>query len=334
MLAAFVALPAAAQGDTVCEPGFRLFDHEVLATDALCIPEHPQRIAFIDGTIAMGISLGVPSITNNYYFRAFLGDFPALLDEEAIAQMVDVGDTWEINAEALLLAEPDLIISATWWEDTNATIKPIAPLVIIDFDKLETWLPAFDAVAQITGKTEEAGALLAAMDERIATLRDLIAESETPETISLTIIESPDMLWTFTEKNFGVYLAKQAGIPLADGIPTPEEAAATGDGAYAMSVSLENLPLIDADHVFLFTNFGSDVEKELFVTPVWQAFEGINPERVHFLEAEYWVRDHPIAAHRVLDDLFTYVAQVDPAEVSPNPFAYTYQLPDDAETSE
>ena len=330
MLVALGGLPAAAQ-ETTCEEGFRLFDHEVLATEPLCIPENPQRIAFIDSTIAYGVALGVPSVTNNYYFRAFLGDFPALLDEEAINAMVDVGDTWEINAEALLLAEPDLIISATWWEETNTQIEPIAPLVIIDHDNAESWLEAFDAVAQITGKTEEAAALLAEIDARVATLGDLVAASGEDETISLSIIESAGQLWTFTLKNFGLYLADQAGIALVDTVPTPEEALAAGDGAYAVGVSLENLPLIDADHVFLFTNFGSDVEDELFATSVWQAFEDINPARIHFLEAEYWVRDHPISAHRVLDDLFTYVAGVDPAEVSPNPFAYTYQVAEAAE---
>lgn len=39
--------PLAAQ-ETECEAGFRLFDHEYLATDPVCIPEDPQRILALE----------------------------------------------------------------------------------------------------------------------------------------------------------------------------------------------------------------------------------------------------------------------------------------------
>lgn len=48
-----------ASAGSLCDAGFRRFDHELLATDPICIPENPQRIAFIDSTIAYGIALGV-----------------------------------------------------------------------------------------------------------------------------------------------------------------------------------------------------------------------------------------------------------------------------------
>lgn len=326
-------VPIAAQDTTECEEGFRLFDHELLATEPLCIPVDPQRIAFIDSSIAYGIALGVESITRNYYFDAFLGDFPALVDEEAMSAMIDVGNTWEINAEALLEAEPDLIVSTTWWPETNEYAQAIAPTIVIDFDSSESWLEGFDLIAQLTGRIDEQAALLAEIDERIGTLRDLLSEKGLSETtFTVAIIEEPTQLWLFTEMNFGAELAKQAGLLLPDTVPTPEEAIASGDGAYAVPISLELLPLIDADHIFLFTNYNSDVEEGLFASPVWQSFAAPNPDRIHFLNGEYWVRDHPISAHRIIDDLFLYVAGVDPAEVSPNPFAYTYQI--ESETTE
>lgn len=319
--------PLAAQDTTECEEGFRLFDHELLATDPLCVPPDPQRIAFIDSSIAYGIALDVDSITRNYYFDAFLGDFPALVDEEAKEAMIDVGNTWEINAEALLEAQPDLIISATWFPEANEYAQTIAPTIVIDFDISESWLQGFELIAQLTGRTEEQAALLGEIDERLATLSDLLAEQGlTDTTFTVAIIEGPDQLWLFTENNFGATLAQQAGLLLPDTVPTPEEAAASGDGPFAVPVSLELLPMIDADHIFLFTNFNSDVELELFANPVWESFAAANPERIHFLNGEYWVRDHPISAHRIIDDLFRYIAGVEPAEVSPNPFAYTYEV--------
>jgi len=328
MLLALLAISSTviAQEATECEAGFRLFEHELLATEPLCIPEDPQRIAFIESSIAYGIGLGVNSVTSNYYFQAILSDFPALLDEETISKMVDVGNTWEINAEALLEANPDLIISATWYPEANEYAETIAPTVVIDHDKAKTWLESFDIIAQILGRTEERDALLVDIDKRVKDLAEVLGEEVTETTFTVAIIESPEQLWMFTSKNFGADMAFSAGLRMPDSVPTPEEADAAGFGLYAVPVSLEELPLIDADHIFLFTNYDSAVQEGLFASPLWQNFAGSNPERIHFLSGDYWVRDNPIAAHRVLDDLFRNIAGVDPAEVSPNPFAYTYEV--------
>ena len=40
-------VPLAAQEATECEEGFRYFDHEFLATDPTCIPENPERVAYL-----------------------------------------------------------------------------------------------------------------------------------------------------------------------------------------------------------------------------------------------------------------------------------------------
>lgn len=321
---------AAAPAETApldCEAGFRPFDHDLLATEPLCIPENPERIAFVDSTIDYAVALGVDSVTRSYYYDAFLGDFPNLADEAAISKMTDVGNTWEINAEAVVVAKPDLIVTSTWWPEANEQIQGIAPTVIFDHDRAVTWRESLDAVTQLTQKTEEQAELLAQIDERLATLRDTLGEKAAETTFTVVIIEGPAQLWLFTSKNFGAELAQEAGLTLPDSVPTPAEVLAATGSEYATSVSLEQLPLIEADHIFMFTNWNSGMEKELFASPVWQNFAASNPDRIHLLNGEYWVRDHPISAHRIIDDLFRMIAGVEPAEVSPNPFAYSYPQP-------
>ncbi len=319
--------PLAAQDATECEAGFRLFDHELLSTDPVCVPVDPQRIAFIDSSSVYGIALGVPSITTNYYLDAFMHDFPALVDEQTKSAMLDVGKTWEMNAEALLKVNPDLVVSATWYAEANEYAQSIAPTVVIDFDIAKSWLEGFDLIAQLTGRTSERDVLLTQIDERLETLRDLLDEKGLgDQTFSVSVIESPTQIWTFTDLNFGAQLALQAGLTFPDAVPTSEEASLFPDGAYAVPISLELLPTVDADHIFLFNNFDTNPDVEFFANPVWQSFAAPNPDRVHFLKGEYWVRDNPISAHRILDDLFTHIVGADPAEVSPNPFAYTYQI--------
>lgn len=311
-----------------CDDGFLPFDHELLATEPVCIPENPQRIAFIDSTINNAIALGVDSVTRSYYLEASIGEFPMLLDDAALGEMTDVGNTWEMNAESLLLAKPDLVVTSTWWPETNELIEGIAPTVIFDHDRAGTWVESFDAVAKLTGRIDTQAKLLAEIDQRLTVLRSTLGEKAADTTFTVVIIEGPEQLWLFTEKNFGAELALKAGLSLTESVPTAAEVLAATGSEYATSISLERLSLIDADHIFMFTNWNSGMEKELFANPVWQNFAGSNPERIHLLDGEYWVRDHPIAAHRVLDDLFRYVAGVDPAMVSPNPFAHTYLQPE------
>lgn len=40
--------PITAQDAAECEDGFRLFEHEMLATDPVCVPENPQRVVALD----------------------------------------------------------------------------------------------------------------------------------------------------------------------------------------------------------------------------------------------------------------------------------------------
>lgn len=320
-----------AQEGAACEEGFLLFEHELLATDPVCIPENPERVAFIDYLIAYGVALDIPSVTRSFYFDVFLNDFPAAVDADAIAAMTDIGKTWEMNPESLLEAAPDLVVTSIYWEDAIAYAQTIAPTVVLDLDRAESWRQIFDAITQIFGAEEKQEAFLEDIDERMTIFRELLESQGVEPTFTVTNIDTPDQLWTFTSMNFGVELAQQAGLTLADTIPTPEEALVAADSLYAIGISLEELPLIDADHVFLYTNYGVNSQEGLFANPVWQSFEAMNPTRIHFLRGEYWVNDNPIAAHRVLDDLFWNVVGVDPEEAAPNPFAYTYTLAEETD---
>ena len=51
ILLTLIAIPfntTQAQDTPVCEDGFRFFEHELLVTDPVCIPEEPQRIVTLE----------------------------------------------------------------------------------------------------------------------------------------------------------------------------------------------------------------------------------------------------------------------------------------------
>ncbi|MEM7537355.1 MAG: ABC transporter substrate-binding protein [Chloroflexota bacterium] len=313
---------ADASGDS-CGEGMRLFDHEALFTDPICVPAEPQNIAFIDEMVGLVPVLGVESATRSVYFDLFNDDFPNAFSESQIETMIDIGHPRSADLESLLLNKPDLIISGNYWEDANKFLVDIAPTVIWDYDYTNDWSVYLHGIADVVNRSEEATDVMTQIDERLAILQELIGNEQQTYVVVRTM-EELDSLQVFTTYNFGAEHVDELGFSMPDDILTPEEAAEVRN-AWWYPLSVEKLPFIDSEHVFLLRGWEPEVQEEFLENPLWQTLEAVQNDRVHFIDGEYWVRTHPIASHRIIDDLFIHIAGVDPAEVAPNPYAYTYE---------
>lgn len=325
-LLAGTVIPALAQDTPVCETGTRPFEHHLLLDGPVCVPETPERVAFIDDNVVYAMELGIPTITRSYYSGVITADFPGLASRLDPAVTTDIGNTWEMKGEALLSAQPDLVVTAKYWEVAIAYARDIAPTLVIDDGKGTSWLDTPRMVAALFGKQAAQAELEAGIDARVAALSKAVAATGNVPTFSFTQIEDADSFWTFTTEAFGAEFALHAGLALGPNIPTPEAAATLpGGSSVALPVSQENLSFIDADHLFFYSNIGSDPEELVEDNPIFQKFAADRPGRVHFLKGEYWFRGSASSAHRIIDDIYRDVLGQDPAEVSTNPFAWTYE---------
>jgi ABC-type Fe3+-hydroxamate transport system substrate-binding protein len=325
---ALFAAPAFAQAGPICDANQRLFDSPLLVDGATCIPEAPKRAAFLDDTVVYALELDIPTITRSYYSNIIVQDFPGLASRLDPATTLDVGNTWEMKGEALLNAQPDLVVTLKYWDVAIGFAKDIAPTLVIDDERAESWRDIPRMVADLFGKQAEEAALEAQLDARVETLKAALAASGKPTTISFTQIEAADSFWTFTTAAFGPKFLTTLGMAMGPSIPTPEEAAKLPGGSnVALPVSQENLSFIDADHVFFYANNASGDPAEMVANnPLFQKFAADRPGRVHFLKGEYWFRGSASSAHRIIDDIYRDVLAQDPNAVSPNPLAWTYQV--------
>ena len=326
MLAGLVAVLLLAGGpvsEAECGPGTHQFAHRLLA-EPVCVPDDPQRVAFIDSNIAFAVALDIPSVTTSYYSSVMVQDFPGVagrLDPKA----TDVGNTWEMNGELLLLADPDLVVTSIYWHAANGFARALAPTVAIDPDKATSWREVPALVAELFGKQAEQQALDAALDARLVAFRAALGDA--PATFTFVQVESPTQLWLFTSKTFGAELALEAGLRFAPQVLAPEAAAKVAQGGpFAYPVSLEQIDQIDADHIFVYAMTGSDARKMLLETPIGARFAELHARELHFLAGEYWFNASAFAAQRVLDDLIRDVLGRAPGEVSPNPLAWSYTV--------
>lgn len=320
------ASPSIAQDKPTCEAGQKLFESHLLLNGSICVPEAPQRVAFLDDYVVYAMELGIPTITRSYYSNIIVTDFPGLASRLDPATTFDVGNTWEMKGEALLNAQPDLIVTLKYWDVAIGFAKDIAPTIIVDDEKAESWLDTPRMVADLFGKQAEQAELEAGLEARLTGLRDALAKAGSPS-FTFTQVEAADSFWTFTTEAFGPEFAVSAGMKTGPSIPTPEVAATMPSGStVAVPVSQENLGFIDADHIFLYANNESDgAEEMLRNSPIFQKFAADRPGRVHFLKGEYWFRGSASSAHRIIDDIYRNVLGVEPKDVSPNPFAWAYE---------
>ncbi|MEM9774488.1 MAG: ABC transporter substrate-binding protein [Chloroflexota bacterium] len=306
-----------------CTADQRLFTSDTLVSGSICVPEDPQRIAFIDELVGVAPVIGVGTVTRSVYFDLLSDDFPNVFTESEIEGMMDLGHPRSINSENMLLAEPDLIISNSGWRRANRQIISIAPTVIWSYDEDSDWRVYFRAIGEVLNRSDEVETAIEELDGRMAVLQAEVGETDETFVVVRTMEETGE-IQVFTTNNFGATQATLIGLTMPDEILTPVEAS-RAENAWWYPLSIEELDHIDADHIFLLRGWEPDIQDEFLANPLWQTLEAVQNDQVHFIDGEYWVRTHPLALHRIMDDLFVHVAEVDPADVAPNPYAWTYK---------
>ncbi|MEO1290879.1 MAG: ABC transporter substrate-binding protein, partial [Chloroflexota bacterium] len=321
--------PTFAQDETIeCEDGFRLFDHEFLATDPVCLPENPERIVPIDliGLEFMLIHDIQPVVSSFAIQGLFASSHPDLLPllQEFTAGLPDMG--FPIDPEAILSAEPDLIIASTLILDPEIydEMSQIAPVALFSapFEAFgQDWRPSVDFIGQALNMTEEADAVLATYDERVASLQETLGEDYENTTISVVNVVSQDILRLRLAGSFSGILINDIGLMQ----PESQQAFIGEDGASIVNnISQERWTEIDADYVFMYqfgASLGEVAEVGAFLDdfadiPIWNVLEPVQEGRIYPVST-HWHGFGIFAAHAVLDDLFVIVAEAEPLIANP-----------------
>lgn len=223
------------------------------------LPVDPQRIVAINwprtgvmlaslGGQPVGVSGGSPD-TWREQMAATLGETEVDLDA------IEYLGATPPNYEAIAAADPDLIFSIPGDDEMNDRLMQIAPTVVIDTDAWPEAIEGERLVADIIGRTEEFDRSLRAYEDRIEEIRTSLGD------------QLEDLTYTYMDHYVGEenYIYSVAG--LGDWFPGPvvfrdlgiEPEAAMLDAVgeeYFLQVSLERLPDVGADLIFVGTETG------------------------------------------------------------------------------
>lgn len=315
----------AATAEVVCEEGFRLFDHELLATDPVCIPENPESFTYLiypSYIYALGVkpiaSWGIERDAENY---------PMIADW--LEGIVDHG--MPPNLELLVEMKPDLMLyDMRRVVDIVDELQQIAPLVTFDVNNSYAWQERHRFNAEVFNKADLAEEQIAVYDQRITELRAAIEEKlgdVSDITISLVRVRDEGVINLLGQWYPGVAVIKEVGFDLPDAVDLSiEEMQATHDNIYVAEISEELIPTVGGDVIIFFGSPGGAqtdkserewIMNEFLQSELWQTLEAMQNDSFYF-KGDNWLQPSILTAHLVIDEL----AEIFEVEIAtPNPFA-------------
>jgi iron complex transport system substrate-binding protein len=326
-----------AQDSTGCEDGFRLFDHERLATDPVCVPENPQRIISLDMPATEFLLLNDIPIVGVFGYAAneIAAITPGLASDLADIPTFD----WPPNLELVTELDPDLIIafkdSSLFYEGMEA----IAPLVVYDAAYATDWKSSTAFWSEVFGLEAAYEDMLAIYEARVAELQTALGEERVETEVSV-FVPSPDypMIWLIDSAQGVILQDVGLGRPESQAVTFEEGGYTEGGADYGfVAISGERLDLAVGKEIFIFTWPSTDTEVmaqnvqalEDFHTsnPLWKSLLDANGSNVHIVGPHWFRAQTYLAANLILDDLFNNLTDVEPVIPSP---AAEFLTPDTA----
>ncbi|MEM7800577.1 MAG: hypothetical protein AAF633_15380 [Chloroflexota bacterium] len=312
-----------------CEEGFRLFDHELLATDPVCVPENPEAIAMIEtfGVEAMLLLEQPPVVQMGPYLDQLLGNFPDLAPqiETVFADIPDAG-YFPPNFEVMIEAEPDLIVTFDFFLEQAEQFEAIAPTVFMRLVPSELTVPKLiDFHADLWAGEGLIDVALEPYLTRAEAMGAALGEQ----------INGQDIVVARYDGNLLFFGGAPPYLLLEDAgwEPRPEFAemleTIRADFPFGMQpVSLEELNVLEGDYLFIYDltepvpdpDSISEGLTDLLDNPLWNGLDVVQAEQRFIMDSQ-WNFNSVIAAHYVIDDMIEAIAPETAASIPPNPYS-------------
>lgn len=266
------------------------------------VSDAPERVVTLyegalDTSLAAGVTpLGAVTTRGGTDVAAYIGEHT---DTSALEI---VGVVREINIEAVLRLQPDLILaSPTLPTEQYQLLSRIAPTVVPPTQGMapDNWKDEARLYGQALGRESEVNDAITSVEQRATELAQVLDGADVGGTAFL-VRWMPAGPMVMSEKLFSTGLLEQVGLDIQDEGLVPE------DSGHSDVLSLENLSLVDADWLFLAT-LNEDGRAALDAAKQSNAFSRLNVvqnERVVPVDGQLWSSaSGPLAAQAILDNI-------------------------------
>lgn len=252
-----------------------------------------ERVAVLDGdrTLEAVVALGVQPVAA--VKPPLTGDYSSAVSERLEEEPTDIGATeGAVNYEALLAAEPDLIIMHAEAESEREAFdqaSAIAPTIAVEYTAAG-WKDVLIELGDVFDRSDAAADLIDAYDEKAATAREALGLDGT--TMSVVRVRADSVRYMTQEGSFPWAVLKDLGYT------APEAQELGDDEVQTVTISLENVDILAADEILLLTDAGTeDAAASLLDSPVF-ADSDVTP-----LPSSEFLFGNVLTAERMLDEL-------------------------------
>ena len=239
------------------------------------IPANPKRIVDISGSSEELVLLGHTPVGTANVDSYETDKVPSYIqDKLGDAKVVGHSMMDTMDIEAILSAEPDLIIMAPRQEKIYDQLKEIAPVVMLE-DRSNDWEAKLKDVAALFGQEKEAQKWLDDYYAKAEKIGKEIKEANGDQTY-LTVLASSGQFMVFTEGGIGTVLKDDMKLPQPANMPKQ-------DSITLPTVTMEGLTEIDADHIIVIATESDKADLE--ASTVWPQIRAVKEGNVTILDA-------------------------------------------------
>ena len=259
------------------------------------VPADPERVVTLaESALDVALSVGVTPVGTT---ASRGGDkAPAYLGEDA-AEIPVVATVAEPNLEAILEADPDVILAAQGLEQEQYdALTAIAPTVVPEVPGRGDWEAPLHTYAEALGADDELTEQLDAIADRAAALKDDGA-LEGSAAVVRWMANGPVLMNSGHMPGSLLAAAGATSLKAADDL---------GQRPHSDPLSLENLDQVDADRLFL-AAFGADGGSALEAAgtqPAFTRLKAVAAGTATEVDGSVWSSaSGPVAADLVMDDI-------------------------------
>jgi iron complex transport system substrate-binding protein len=210
--------------------------------------------------------------------------------------------SWELPLEQVINHDPDLIIFSSPGAIQSGQYdeyKKIAPTYVYQEEVSSDWREQLTVMGDILNKQDDAKEALADYDAKAVKAKEKIKEAIGDETVALLWVIG-EQVFLFEDDRFGANVVyHDLGINPPAFVKNLPEAAAQWD-----PLTLEKLPEIQADHIFLISKEGEPGLEILAKSAIWNGLEPVKNKQVYEMgDPSHWTINGLIAGEKTIDEV-------------------------------
>jgi iron complex transport system substrate-binding protein len=205
-----------------------------------------------------------------------------------------LGTIGEANPEAILAADPDLIIGASPGSDkAYDQLTKIAKTILLSQSEFD-WRKTLNEFAPIVGKEDKAKQVLEDYGKRMENAAKQLKSAIGEQTVMFLRILPKEYRVYGKLSPAGSVLYDDLSLRPASGVPLDKK---------QLAVSMEALPDFDPDHIFLLAQDDAEAKiKELQNSPLWKNLKAVKNNRIYPVDQRLWIQgEGPIASATMLE---------------------------------